>query len=154
IAANSLVDRAEPHVPLRRISAIRARATEGRPLLVRPSATARPLPEAPEGPALSTRYRAGQGALRVSDPGRPTPHCACGLFPAPARHLPWSGRAPACPWPGSCPRALRCGAGCSTTSAVRCPWTLDSQNMATMLQPGRVSPLRPVPTQIPRPEYV
>src|SRR5215472_12158204 len=44
IAANSFVDRAEPQVPLRRISAIRACATRGRPLPVGPSATARPLP--------------------------------------------------------------------------------------------------------------
>ena len=31
---------------------------------------------------------------------------------------------------------------------------LDSQTMATLLQPGRISPLRQVPASIPRPEYV
>src|SRR5689334_23618022 len=31
---------------------------------------------------------------------------------------------------------------------------LDSQTMATLLQPGRISPLRQVPAGIPRPEYV
>ena len=31
---------------------------------------------------------------------------------------------------------------------------LDSQTMATMLQPGRISPVRQVPAHIPRPEYV
>jgi len=31
---------------------------------------------------------------------------------------------------------------------------LDSQTMATLLQPGRISPLRQVPANIPRPEYV
>ena len=31
---------------------------------------------------------------------------------------------------------------------------LDSQTMATLLQPGRISPLRQVPPNIPRPEYV
>jgi methionyl aminopeptidase len=31
---------------------------------------------------------------------------------------------------------------------------LDSQNMATLLHPGRISPTRPVPPGIPRPEYV
>ncbi len=31
---------------------------------------------------------------------------------------------------------------------------LDSQTMATTLQPGRISPLRQVPAHIPRPEYV
>src|SRR5499427_3187234 len=31
---------------------------------------------------------------------------------------------------------------------------LDSQTMATTLQPGRISPVRPVPAHIPRPEYV
>jgi methionyl aminopeptidase len=31
---------------------------------------------------------------------------------------------------------------------------LDSQNMATLLQPGRISPMRQVPPGIPRPEYV
>src|SRR6201987_134201 len=34
------------------------------------------------------------------------------------------------------------------------PWTLDSQNMATLLHPGRLSPARQVPANIPRPEYV
>src|SRR5215472_7152559 len=43
IAANSLVDSDEPQVPLRRISAIRAAATEGSPLLL-PSATRAPFP--------------------------------------------------------------------------------------------------------------
>src|SRR6516165_7802395 len=31
---------------------------------------------------------------------------------------------------------------------------LDSQNMATLLHPGRISPIRQVPPDIPRPEYV
>jgi methionyl aminopeptidase len=31
---------------------------------------------------------------------------------------------------------------------------LQSQIMATTLQPGRISPPRPVPASIPRPEYV
>ena len=31
---------------------------------------------------------------------------------------------------------------------------LDSQNMATLLHPGRISPIRQVPPGIPRPEYV
>src|SRR5262249_976411 len=31
---------------------------------------------------------------------------------------------------------------------------LDSQTMATTLQPGRISPIRQVPAHIPRPEYV
>src|SRR5215469_2201533 len=60
IAANSFVDRAEPQVPVRRISAIRSRATEGRPLPVRPSATAGPL-----------SCRSGSGAFHTI-PGQDT----------------------------------------------------------------------------------
>src|SRR5262249_32441894 len=57
-------------------------------------------------------------------------------------------------WPGSHRRARPCDAGGSSTSAAACSCRLDSQTMATMLQPGRISPLRQVPPQIPRPEYV
>src|SRR5215471_18260621 len=105
IAANSFVDRAEPQVPLRRISAIRARATEGRPLPAWPSATARPLPNAAEGPALSHTIPgraacpghgpSGCHGARVTDLARPTPRCAYGPSPAPAPRLPWSDTVPA-----------------------------------------------------------
>src|SRR5215813_15665504 len=80
IAANSFVDRAEPQVPLRRISAIRSRATEGRPLPVRPSATARPL-----------SCRSGSGAFHTI-PGQDTRADARHWYPA-ARSLPASVQA-------------------------------------------------------------
>src|SRR5262249_52003658 len=57
-------------------------------------------------------------------------------------------------WPGSHRRARPCDAGGSSTSAAPCSCRLDSQTMATLLQPGRISPLRQVPADIPRPEYV
>src|SRR4029077_16459584 len=45
-------------------------------------------------------------------------------------------------------------AGCRSTSAAVSPCRLEFQTMTTMLQPGRLSPLRQVPADIPRPEYV
>src|SRR6202034_3496344 len=65
------------------------------------------------------------------------------------------GRADPCPGRG-CRPARRCCAGCRSTTALRCsqPCALESQNMATVLNPGRLSPTRHVPNSITRPEYV
>src|SRR5215475_7405102 len=150
IAANSPVDSDEPQVLLRRISAIRAAATEGSPLSLPPSATRAPFP------AVRRRFHdtgpARAGISRRS--GRPIPCCARAPSPAPGPLPPGSDRGRAGLWPGSHRRARPCDAGGSSTSAAACSCRLDSQTMATLLQPGRISPLRQVPADIPRPEYV
>src|ERR1039457_5174607 len=51
-------------------------------------------------------------------------------------------------------RARSRGASGSTTRLGHRPCALDFQNMTTLLQPGRLSPMRQVPASIPRPEYV
>src|SRR5689334_17066467 len=95
-------------------------------------------------------------SMRAVSPVCPRPRCA---------PLPCQGRAPlrraSCtaredPCPGtSCQRVPRSCAVCRTTIArPSSPCLLDSQNMATLLHPGRLSPTRQVPVNIPRPEYV
>src|SRR5262249_40618466 len=86
--------------------------------------------------------------------GRPTPRCGGARSPVPVPPPPWWGTARAGPWLGSLLRVRPCDAGGNTTSGVRCPCRLDSQTMATLLQPGRISPMRQVPANIPRPEYM
>src|SRR5262249_25384580 len=90
----------------------------------------------------------------VTCPGRPTPGCA--RLPSAGRSPPppsW-GRGRAGPCRGSRRRPPPCCASGRTTSAGHRPCPLESQIMATMLQPGRISPVRQVPAGIARPEYV
>src|SRR3984893_8708486 len=90
----------------------------------------------------------------ISGPRRPIPRSAAGRSRGRVPPLPWSCRGPAFPSRGSRRPAPRSCASGRTTSAVHRPWQLDSQTMTTLLQPGRISPMRQVPADITAPEYV
>src|SRR6185437_1924977 len=88
----------------------------------------------------------------------PRPRCAPVLCRArgPPRRASCMDQEDLCPG-RACQRALRSCAVCRTTIGLArrsSPCLLDSQNMATLLHPGRLSPTRQVPANIPRPEYV
>src|SRR6516162_3053246 len=134
----------------------RYRCAGSRPSALLPRAEARcrqPRALPSRSPAPFLRYR-GASARFSRRSALPIPCCARAPSPARGPLLPWLGKGRAGPSPGSRARARRCDAGGSSTSAALCPCRLDSQNMATLLQPGRISPLRQVPANIPRPEYV
>src|SRR6204780_982521 len=88
----------------------------------------------------------------------PRPRCVPAPYPGRGPPLRGSCRGRGGPCPGrACQRVLPCCAVCRTTIGLArrsSPCLLDSQSMATLLHPGRLSPTRQVPADITRPEYV